>query len=75
MYENNQGALKLATNKHSSKRERHIDVKYHVVQDAVMPGKMNVIYVGMSDQHADMFTKARERNTFERHMRFLQNTP
>ena len=29
--EDNEGAIKLATNKHASRRTKHIDVKHHLV--------------------------------------------
>ena len=34
VFEDNEGAIKLATNKHSSRRTKHIDVKHHLVSDA-----------------------------------------
>ena len=34
MFEYNEGAIKLATNKHASRRTKHIDVKHHLVRDA-----------------------------------------
>ena len=33
--EDNQGAIRMANNKFSSKRTRHIDVKHHAIRDAV----------------------------------------
>ena len=34
VFEDNEGAIKLATNKHASGRTKHIDVKHHLVRDA-----------------------------------------
>ena len=34
VFEDNEGAIKLATNKHASCRTKHIDVKHHLVRDA-----------------------------------------
>ena len=34
VFEDNEGAIKLATNKRASRRTKHIDVKYHPVRDA-----------------------------------------
>ena len=37
VFEANEGAIKLATNKHASRRTKHIefdDVKHHLVRDA-----------------------------------------
>ena len=56
--EDNQGAIKMANNKHSSRRTRHIDVKHHIVRDAVEDGLVRIIYVGSEEQHADILTNA-----------------
>ena len=34
VFEDNEGGIKLATNKHASRRTKHIDVKHHLVRDA-----------------------------------------
>ena len=34
VFEDNEGAIKLATNKHAGRRTKHIDVKHHLVRDA-----------------------------------------
>ena len=34
VFEDNEGAIKLATNKNASRRTKHIDVKHHLVRDA-----------------------------------------
>ena len=41
--EDNEGAIKLANNKHASRRTRHIDVKHHIVRDAIEKGKVRVL--------------------------------
>ena len=42
VYEDNEGAIKMAENRVSSRRTRHIDVKHHMVQDAVDGGIIRV---------------------------------
>ena len=32
VFEDNEGAIKLVTNKHASRRTKHIDVKHHLVK-------------------------------------------
>ncbi|CAN0372224.1 unnamed protein product, partial [Ascophyllum nodosum] len=54
----NQGAIKMVNNKHSSRRTRHIDVKHHIVRDAVEDGLVRIIYVGSEEKHADILTNA-----------------
>ncbi|CAN0473389.1 unnamed protein product [Ascophyllum nodosum] len=44
----------MANNKHSSRRTRHIDVKHHIVRDAVEEGLVRIVYVRSEEQHADM---------------------
>ena len=36
--EDNEGAIKMVTNRFSSSRTRHVDVKHHIVRDAVEDG-------------------------------------
>ena len=48
----------MANNKHSSRRTRHIDVKHHIVRDAVEDGLVRIIYVGNEEQYADILTNA-----------------
>ena len=50
---------------------RHIDRKYHFIRDALLADKSTCVYVESEDKHADVLTKALERNTFETHVTFL----
>ena len=58
VFENNEEAIKLATNKHASRRSNHIDVKHHVVRNACDAGKVRLVYVRTEDQRADLFAKS-----------------
>ena len=49
VFEDNEGAIKLATNKHASRRTKHIDVKHHLVRDASDARKVRVAYVRSED--------------------------
>ena len=71
--EDNQGAIKMTNNKHSSRRTRHIDVKHHIVRDAVEKGLIRIVYVMSEEQHADILTKALDMRTFELHAKALMN--
>ena len=55
--EDNEGAIKLATNKHASRSTKNIDVKHHLVRDASDAREVKVAYVRSEDQHADLLTK------------------
>ena len=47
--EDNEGAVKLATNKHASRRTKHIDVKHHLARDASDARKFRVAYLRSED--------------------------
>ena len=65
--EDNEGAI----NRFSSRRTRHVDVKHHIVRDAVESGIVQIHYVKSGEQHADMLTKALNVNTSKTHARFF----
>ena len=69
--EDNQRAIKMANNKHSSRRTRHIDVKHHIVQDAVEEGMIRIVHVRSEEQHADIPTKALDMRTCKLHAKAL----
>ena len=71
--EDNQGAVKMANNKHSRRRTRYTDGRHHIVRDAVEEGLVRIVYVGSEEQHLDILTKALYRKTFERHAKALMN--
>ena len=72
--EDNEGGIKMATNRFNSRGTRHVDVKHHVVRDAVESDIVRIHYVKLGEQHADVLKKALDINTFETHARFLLNT-
>ena len=71
--EDNHGALKMASNRHSPKRTRHIDIKPYLIRDAVHEGKVRVTYVKTEDQHTDVLTKPLDRRMFEKHANALMS--
>ena len=72
--EDNQGTIKMANNKHGSRRTRHIDVKHHIVRDAVEERLVRIVYVRSEEQHAHILTKALDMRTFELHAEALMNS-
>ena len=72
--EDNEGAIKMATNRFSSRHTRHVDVKHHTVRDAVDSGVVRAHYVKSGEQYADVLTKALDVNYFQTHARFLVDT-
>ena len=73
VFEDNEGAIKLATNKHASRRTKHIDVKHHLVRDASDAHKVRVAYVRSGDQHADLLTKPLDMQKFYKHAKLILN--
>ena len=73
VHEDNEGAIKMAENRFSSRQTRHIDVKHHMVRDAVDGGIIRVEYIKSREQHADVLTKAINAKSFEKHALFLLN--
>ena len=71
--EDNEGAIKMATNRFSSRRTRHVDVKHHIVRDAVESCVAQIYYVKSGEQHTDVLTKALDVNTFQTDAIFLLN--
>ena len=73
VFEDNEGTIKLATNKHASRRTKHIDVKHHLMRGAFDARKVIVAYVRSEDQHADLLTKPLDMQKFYKHAKFILN--
>ena len=73
VFEDNKGAIKLATNKDASRRTKHIDVKHHLVRDASDARKVRAACVRSEGQHADLLTKPLDMQKFYKHARFILN--
>ncbi|GJT51445.1 uncharacterized mitochondrial protein-like protein [Tanacetum coccineum] len=69
----NRDALFLSQNLISHKREKHIDIDYHSVQEWVLSGKLHTRYNSTHLQLADIFTKSLPRPFFEEFRSKLQN--
>ena len=73
VFEDNEGAIELATNKNASRRTKHIDVKHHMGRDVSDARKVRVAYVRSEDQHADLLTKPLDMEKFYKHAKFILN--
>ena len=71
--EDNEGAIKMATDRFSSRCTRQLDVKHHIVRDAVESGVIRIHYVKSEEQHADVLANALDVNTFATHSSLLLN--
>jgi len=57
----NQAAVRCAEDPVPVTSARHIDIKYHMVRNAVASGEVNISYVCTEDNRADIFTKSLPR--------------
>lgn len=54
----NQSAQELSRNGVKSERTKHIDIKYHFIQDEVSNGRVQLKWIRTAEQRADILTKA-----------------
>ena len=67
-YQDNQSAMLLEKNERgsSSKRTRHINIRYFFVTDRIKEGEMRVEYCPTGDMVADYFTKPLQGSLFRK---------
>ena len=65
IYEDNQGAIALATNPGYHARTKHVDIRHHFVREKVLAGDIKVIYKETEHQLADILTKALGTKRFQ----------
>lgn len=64
VFEDNNSCIRIASKSVSSKRTKHIDVKYLYVKEKVEDGTMILEHVDTCNQTADILTKALGANKF-----------
>ena len=60
----NKSAIALSKNPVHPDRSKHIDTRYHFVRDCVDRGEVDIDHVSMTEQLADILTKALGRARF-----------
>ena len=73
VFEDNNGAIQLATTPKLRPRMRHIGVKYHHSLDEIRQGLISIKKIDSEFQRADIFTKALPVDSFIRLQKFLLN--
>ena len=58
IYCDNLNSIQLARNPVFHARTKHIEVHYHYIQEGVLIGDIDLVYVSTEEQMADIFTKA-----------------
>ena len=72
VFEDNNGALLLATQQKITNRTKYFRVKWHHFWEQVRDGTLNVQKIGTHDQRADYLTKGLPRETFEKLRNMVQ---
>ena len=77
IYQDNKSTILLAENgkSSSSKRTRHLNVRYYFVTDQVKKGHVKVAFCPTQDMVADFFTKPLQGNLFVRMRERILNLP
>ena len=75
MYQDNQSAILLENNgkKSSSKRTRHINIRYYFITDRVKNGELEIEYFPTDDMVADYFTKPLQGKKFLQFRKTIMN--
>ena len=77
VYQDNQSAILLEKNgvASSSRRTRHIDIRFYFVKDRVASGEISVEYCPTDDMWADYFTKPLQGAKFMFFRQAIMNEP
>ena len=73
VFEDNEGAISLASNRLASARSKHIDVRYHFLRELVEQKQIAIVKVKTERQRADILTKALGKKLFFAHRNYLLN--
>ena len=73
VFEDNEGAISLASNRLASARSKHIDVRYHFLRELVEQKQIAIVKVKTERQRADILTKAIGKKLFFAHRNYLLN--
>ena len=60
-------------NKTLGQRTKHIQTRYHFVQEYVEEGILKIVYVASEDNQADIMTKNTKSNVFWKHVLNFMN--
>lgn len=75
MHQDNQSTILLETNgkASSSKRTRHIDIRYFFITDRISRGELTIKYCSTHDMVADYFSKPLQGQPFDKFRDFIIN--
>ena len=77
LHQDNKSSILLEENrcKSSSKRTRHINIRYYFITDRIASGEIRVKYCPTKEMLADMFTKPLQGEPFRRFRNLIMNIP
>ena len=77
IYQDNQSSILLEKNgkASSSKRRRHINIRYFFITDRIKSGEVTVEYCPTGDMIADPFTKPLQGSAFRKFRNLIMNDP
>jgi hypothetical protein len=58
----------MAENSSSGVRIRHVDTRYHFIQEHIEDGFIQIVFVKSCDNDADLFTKNVSKDIHNRHV-------
>ncbi len=64
MMQDNQSCVQMAKGNINHQRSKHIDMRYHFIQDAVANGELTLKWIPTKDMIADIMTKVLPTPTF-----------
>ncbi|GJW69666.1 retrovirus-related pol polyprotein from transposon TNT 1-94 [Tanacetum coccineum] len=65
IYYDSKSAIAISCNPVQHSRTKHINIRYHFIKEHVEKGTIELYFVGMEYQLADLFTKALSKERFE----------
>ena len=65
VFEDNQGAIKMAQNPVMHSRTKHIDIRYHFIWETIADGTVTLRYCPTKDMTADCLTKSLSKGRFK----------
>jgi hypothetical protein len=60
----NESAIRMADNPVEHSRTKHIAIRYHFLRDHQQRGDIEIAYINIKDQLADIFTKPLDKKSF-----------
>jgi hypothetical protein len=64
IYYDNQSCIKLSENPVFHDRSKHIEIRYHFIQDRIQKGVVKLQYISTDEQVADILTKPLVKGKF-----------